>query len=380
MVDTRWRISGGLGEPEDPVQKMTQGIGFPLRPVDNVPPPSSGEFLENIPIAEGTFMQWHGSFAPGVVYTKGSVVEDEGWLMIANRSTVDKAAPASDGTPEWSMDPVPAFNSPSDLSVVYSGHLYEFNTAGWVQGLRIWVPILSATTNYRIIVVNVTDPNSPLYTTIEEPVLNANDWTIIAAFNRIVTAGDKLLVYIDALDSGSDTVVAGGWTYSGASQSNPPTTASWNHPTQHEFLRIDKTDLDSTDRTSELLGMIPNTDIVFSETADPNYSITYRVTGTPVDQGTYVQMEVVLTDTGPQGQPRSGSTTTMNATVPVAQATDYVELPGLAPTPTWATVTGYLAFDGVDQGGAANGYGVDLYFDEAVISDAWDFMAIPPGG
>ena len=52
MSDTQWRLSGAMGDvapqPNVPVdvkrQMMTQGIGFPPRPVDNVPPQDSGEF------------------------------------------------------------------------------------------------------------------------------------------------------------------------------------------------------------------------------------------------------------------------------------------------------------------------------------------------
>ena len=48
MSDTKWRISGGLGEPEDPAQVMTQGLGFPLRPVDGVPSEGSQEEIDGL--------------------------------------------------------------------------------------------------------------------------------------------------------------------------------------------------------------------------------------------------------------------------------------------------------------------------------------------
>ena len=65
----------------------------------------------------------------------------------------------------------------------------------------------------------------------------------------------------------------------------------------------------------------------------------------------------------------------MTADVPVAQPTKYVELAAGVPTPTWATVTGYLAYNGVDQGGGANGYGVDVNFQPATTSAHWDIMS-----
>jgi hypothetical protein len=69
----------------------------------------------------------------------------------------------------------------------------------------------------------------------------------------------------------------------------------------------------------------------------------------------------------------------MTAVVPVTQTTEYAEIAASVPTPTWATVTGILEFDGVDQGGAANSYGVDLEFDEAIINTAWDIVSFAGG-
>jgi hypothetical protein len=133
--------------------------------------------------------------------------------------------------------------------------------------------------------------------------------------------------------------------------------------------------LDSTDRATELLGMGPGTTIVFAETENPNASFTYRVNAAPVDNLTYVTYVVELTATGPSGSPGIGATTTMTAAVPVAQTTEYVEIVGSVPTPTWATVTGILEYDGLAQASALNSYGVDLEFDEAVINTAWDIVA-----
>ena len=49
-------------------------------------------------------------------------------------------------------------------------------------------------------------------------------------------------------------------------------------------------------------------------------------------------------------------TTTMTATVPQAQATEYAEEVGVVPTYAGpdVTVEGFLQFNGVDQGGAGN--------------------------
>jgi hypothetical protein len=123
------------------------------------------------------------------------------------------------------------------------------------------------------------------------------------------------------------------------------------------------------------MGITVNSNMTFVETLKPELSYSYRVVGGPLDAGTYVEYAVELTGTGAGGAPGAGQPTTMTATIPVPQATKYVELAAQVPTPAWATVTGYLAFDGVDQGGSANTYGVDLIFEPAVISPDWDVMS-----
>jgi hypothetical protein len=375
MSDTRWRISGGLGVPDLPGQVMTQGLGFPLRPVDGVPAQDTGESLEGIAIAEGLFMQWMGSFQAGLVYPEGSVVLDEGWTMIANVTTVTKPAPQPVGDPTWALPDVPAFITESELAVIYSGHEYTFSEPGWIKALRVWAPELTPDTHYRVIIADVTDPNKIVTSIIDNAVLAEDAWQTVALSNQLIPAGTVMRVYLDALNSGADSAVNGGWTYNGTNNAGLPPVSGWNHSQQQNTLSISKTDLDSTDRESELLGMGPGTTIVFAETEDSNSSFSYRVNAAPIDNITYVTYAVELTATGPSGAPGIGTTTSMTAAVPVAQTTEYAEIAGSVPTPTWATVTGILEFNGVDQGGAAYSYGVDLEFDAAEINSEWDVVS-----
>ena len=375
MSDTKWRISGGLGVPEVVNQVMTQGLGFPLRPVDGTPATGSGEDIENTPIAEGMFMQWMGSYQAGLLYPVGSVVTDTGWTMIANVPTVTKPAPVPTGSPTFALPDTPAFATLSNLSVIYSGHEYEFLESGWLKTLRVWVPALSATTNYRIVAADITNPADVVTQVIYDPVLAAGEWKNVSLLNSLIVAGTKLLVYVDALDSGSDSQVTGGWTFGGSSgNATIPATSQWTKDNQNQTVRIDKTDLDLGDRSSELLGITPGSEIQFVQTSDAARSFIYRTEGPVIDGGTYVEYPVTLINTGPLGGVLSGETSTMTATIPVAQTTDYVSAAG-NPAPSWATVTPYLAFDGVDQGASGASFGVDIEFEPAIVNDEWDIMA-----
>jgi hypothetical protein len=382
MSDTKWRLSGGLGEPEEAAQVLTQGLGFPLRPVDGVPPQDSGELLEGIDVAEGLFMQWMGPYQAGLLYPTGSVVLDGAWTMISNVPTVTKPAPQPVGVPTWSLPPLtdagsgtPAFVTQGDLSVVYSGHTYTFTKSGILTRLRVWVPELLVTENYRIIITDRTDPNYLVDIVIEEPVLTANAWQVIKHSRTLVSAGTILEVKLDSLNSSADTVYSGGWQCGGVVNTGAPSLGGWNRNTQNSLIRISKTDLDGTDRATELQGITTASTIRFLQTVDPNKSLTFTVTGQQLDEVDHYSYVVVLTTSGPSGAPATGETTTMTATVPTPQTTKYSEVAGSVPTPTWATVEGFLQFNSEDQGGEANSYGVDLEFDEAVINTAWDIMS-----
>lgn len=322
-------------------------------------------------------MVYQGDQVYGQTYYPQDVVLDGPWTMVANKKTTDPAAPQPTGPKETTLPDVPGFETVSNGSVVYSGHKYVFSQGGWFGGLRVWVPEVTASTNYRFIVVNITDPDNPITTIIEEPVLKPNEWTVVAFSNAIVVAGAEYLVYIDALNSGSGTVVTGGWLKGPVDNNVNPADQAWNTNTQQTILRIDKNDLDSVDRTSELLGIQAGSTIQFSLTDDPNNFIVYNINQSPTDGGAAIIFgNVVVADSS--GTIPIGEPTTMLADVPIAQTTEYVRLLNHWSTndPTWATIDGFLQFDGVDQpGNLDTAYGVDIAFTPGELSDDWDFLA-----
>jgi hypothetical protein len=326
-------------------------------------------------------MIWKNTWEP-TAYSKDEVVKDGDFTMIANKSTTDRAAPVPSAPPAWVLPDVPTFTTESNESVVYSGQTYVFSESGWLQAVRVWVPEISATTNYRLVIIDVTNINAPIYTTIEEPVLNLNDWTILFSTIELVGPGRSLIIYLDAVNSGADTQVTGGWRYDGESNTGAPGTSGWNRRTQNDIIRINKTDLDSVDRSAELLGIIANSEIQIVETAIPDKFRTYMTNSPPVDQGNYVEYSVVEINSN-LGGPDVSENCTMTATIPIALPTQYVQqlnaFPGLEPT--WASIEGFLQFDGVDQPGHEDtAFGIDLRFTPANVSEDWDLVAISGSG
>lgn len=332
---------------------------------------NSGEPWELI---NGSRMNWRNVYDEGMEYELYDVARDGEWTMVANKTTTDRPAPQPNGDPEYSMDEGPSFGTQNNTSVIYSGHLYTITEGGWIRTIRVWVPSLSATTNYRFIVINETDPANLIIRTYEEPVLVAGQWNIIAVGSFIVTAGVKIRIVIDALNTGSSTNVSGGWGYDG--KGTTPASQRWSRNSQQTIVHIHKTDLDTTDRTTELLGATLDTHIRFVQTSDTSRYYEYLVTTTPIDSGAYVTYGVILVGNG--AEPVIGQACTLDMDIPVPSATDYSMLASHWPTnnPDWATVEGFLEYNGVSQpGNDVNAFGVDLNFQKASISLDWDLLA-----
>ena len=145
-------------------------------------------------------------------------------------------------------------------------------------------------------------------------------------------------------------------------------------------MRIDKTDLDTVDRSTELLGIITGSIIQFAVTANPADANIYTVLADPIDQGTYIEYSVSLNST--VGTINVTDVTTMTADVPVAQATTFVyETDKFLVQPAFANITSFLQYGDVTQAVPATiGYGVNFNFQQLSQSPDWDLILVGGGG
>ena len=321
-------------------------------------------------------MKWTGRWRSGVQYTAQDVVTDGTWLMIANKGTVDRPAPQPSAPPESAVPDAPLWATQGYLGVTWSGHEYTFTQGGWLREIQVWAPSLSASTNYRILVVDNTDPTEPVLTPIEEPVLTEGGWTTVSLGSRALPAGTVLLVILDALDSGTGTDWQHEWTFEGPSNAGSPVAGEWNNRTQQDLVRIHYTDGGGDDRFAELNTIIPGSTIRASNVANINQFWEYTV-NTVTDTGTTFEFGVDLVATGALGGVPDGAPSLVFAGIPTPQFTEYVELTNYWPTnqPAWATVEGRLRLGGVDQTVPDHAYGTRIVFETAYISPDWDWLA-----
>jgi len=325
---------------------------------------------------------WRGIWV-SAEYNKNDLVRDGAWTTIANKTTTTRPAPQPNGDPVFSLKDIPLWNTLQNVSSVHSGQTYTFTQAGWVKSLRVWLPEVTATTDYRFIVADITDPANPLVRTDETTSIFADGWVDIAMGMNLILAGTILKLTIEAINTGSETTATGGWIYEGKDNNNLPLFNGWNTNSQETLLRIHNTDLDSVDRTTELAGVIPESTFQFVQTNNPDRSITFRVVGAPdLSAPGFTQYVVTRISSGAIGIPLVSEATNTEITVPVAQATQYVEETNTwAISPSFATVVGFLEFDGVSEAGKeTNAYGFDLQFQHAEVSGDWDLVATSESG
>ena len=376
-MSDKWRISGGLGEPEVVNQVMTQGLGFPLRPISGVLPTTFPP-VDDGAIAEGAPMQWMGDFIAGKYYPQGAFVRSGIVTAVANTFTLEDPEPVPDPDDPESTglpDPWVGATTQSDTSVVSTIQLYTFNQTGWIKRIKIFVPTVTPDTSFRLIVFDAF-PDNITAAVYDNLTLSAGEWKIIALPNLIVPVGNLLRFTLESHNSSATTNISGGWQYAGPSQSGAPPTQGWTQDNQRVNFRIDKTDLDSTDRSAELEGVIQGSELVVVETANTANTVRYIVQAV-VDNGTY--MSYVVTLQLETGTIATNAICTLDIDVPISLPTDYAEEAGaFATPPSWASeVTTALHYDGVDQAAPVDtAYGIDILFEPASISNEWDIVSL----
>lgn len=317
-------------------------------------------------------MSWKGVWADGS-YSAHDVVRDRNYLMIANKDTTDPAAPLDNGAPEWDMPDVPTWANFADISIVGSGHSYVFSETVYINSVRVWVPITGAGIFYRLTYVA-----NNVYRSTDLLGLTAGQWNTVTVNPTLTLAGEEALFFLESSNTGGSTQVTGGWTRDVNSNGNEPANQSWNRNNAGSTLRIDFDDLNSTDRQSELEGIIVGSTITIAETAFPANYTEFQVVANPVTGLTSVIYPVAITDSG-ASEPTIGETCTVTADVPIAQSTDFVGIVNgwVGNEPPYADVTSFLSYDGVDQGvDPDNQYGVSINVQRLIISPDWDVAAI----
>ena len=335
--------------------------------------------VESIVDLTPSAMMWKDEYQ-ALEYQKNDTVRDGDYTMVANKTTTDKAAPQTHGAPDYLLPDAPTWSDLTNSTIVYTGVEITGPAGRFFRptAYRFWAPSTSTAYHYTIWGVN-NDTN--IWTKIGEFSGDKVDlgWNVINFNGSIFSEGQSFSGVLETSNSSANTTILGGWTR-GASGNSDPAAASWNTSNNNSTLRIDRTDLDSDDRTLELLSIVSDSVIVFVDAGDNAKSVTYDVVGPGANHGTYINYAVSIADVGSGGEPSASAVTQMTATVPVLGTTDYVSLTDGLINSVASQGTISLTGDYSDHTLSEDGYGFDIEFQEYTVSDDWDILAISSGG
>jgi hypothetical protein len=327
-------------------------------------------------------MNWRGNWVSGQ-YQTHDVVLDNPYTMAANKPTFDRAAPQGIGDVAYTLPDIPAWIPATDTAVIYSGHYYVFTENVEIRSLRVWCPEVAAGVRYSVVVI--TNPNSPnpTYNTIEDPILNEGNWTVLGVDTKLVAAGTELLIYLASANSGGETTWAYNWTKQTSSNTATPTSGGWNTNVQLSLLRINWLDDEAFPVNHQLeLQVVVDTVFEISQVGSPEKFTHYRVTDPYVEGGDFTEYQVTLI-AQQNGGVDVGAPSQVRAVQPIPDPTKLVFISNYwdGNQPDWGTIQSFLQLDGVGQPvNPDNAYGVDIAVQRMVVSDDWDLVASFGGG
>lgn len=352
------------------VDNVINGKNYTVLPRLNV--------TEDLVVDGNPGMSWGNNWEPERTFAVGTMVNDNNWLMVANKETQERAAPQPIGTPTFSLPDNPAFVTQSNTSAVLSGNIYTLTRDGWARSVRVWVPEVGLDILHQLIITETTPEGVETLSINNLANLTANAWNLVGIGNRVYQSGTVIQLLLLSIDSSGTVSFNAFWNFNGVGNS-APLNGGWVRNSSFTTTRFHKSDADGGDQTANLGTVTVGTIINCISTVDNDRSNSFLVNSVQENASDF-QYNTTGQGSGPGGSVEFGERTSVDFIVPSAQSTSYSEISGFWPgnQPDWATVTGFLSFDSnQSQVKSPNddAYGTDLEFQIGAVSDDWDFAS-----
>ncbi len=314
------------------------------------------------------------SWVPGT-YDAGAMVRDGAWTMIANTETSDTPSPQPDGNASYILDDFPTWEDLVITDSVMTGvRIRNLTETYQVTAVRVWLPDVTVDAHYRVITVDNISGVMEIGNSFLGTLLTIPGWLNVSIEPVFVSPGDDITIFLSAQNYATSSNYNHPWIYIGANnKEEDPGLGNTEIRGDNSLLRINKTDNDSVDRTSELLqaGAVGSI-IRLAEEADLSAFLEYEVISIS-DLGTYYLYSTVLVNTGANGSPTIGARCQLYFTVPIATDTDYVRIAGHYTS--FPSLEGQIKFGEGVLTNTEDAYGVDVYVQKYVASLDWDLVA-----
>ena len=319
-------------------------------------------------------MVWKGTWVDAS-YLKNDVTLDNSWTMIANKDTIDRPAPQETGAQEDSIIKPVSFTTDTNLSVIEVRHIFTTTKTGFLKGIEVYTPHYGLDSISKVTMVTAGSGK-----VINNPVLSANNWTLLAVDSIALGIGVQLMVIFEYYNSVAANSINGPWASNVGTGEPPAQDFNIDNLITPTIVEISHTDANSSDRSADLDNIISGSIITIFETGDTERNIKFEVDVVST-AGTTSTSYTVLTNSIINGVKdiRGGRVCSIKIDAPISVSSDYSRVSDYYPTnnPSWATIETELYYSGVLQADAGDddAYGINLIFQEATISPDWDLVA-----
>jgi len=300
---------------------------------------------------------WSSANTP---YATSSVVTDDGWLMIANKETNDKAAPESVGAQFNYFDGTLVPDTLLASQITFGTRYNNPTEALFLNSWRIYADI---DIHYQVFIV--VDPlgANPGVAKLAEFTASTTGWLNFPIGSRIVPIGTtfQLIANVNEPDP-TPTIFSGNWDYQKPNNESPlPAAGVITHANRAlDTIYINSTDDDAGDRLAELEALTAGDLIVGGGMA---WTIISHTTTLGV-----VAFLINPAQQAPLIGVQQFDFHTVTATpIPFDEDTGFY-----AADPN---VSGLQSSDGAPLAVSDNAFGIDMAVQLASVSDDWDVMA-----
>jgi len=320
----------------------------------------------------GSFMVWKNKWLQDTYY-ENDVVRDETWTMIANKTTTDRPSPQPYGDQTFILSDTPTWATQSITDVVRTGlRISNLTKAYDVSSIRVWLPSVSASVNYRVIMEDNITGLIKFGQSFTGDILGSPGW-LTATIDRVwLVPSDDITIWLTMENIASTTTFNHPWDYIGESnQDNNPGNGNIETRGQQNTVRINVIDDDAVDQTSDLSQVITGTILRIANESDLTRYYEYEVIDV-TDNTTWFLFDVRLIEEGVGGEPLE-VVSTVTFDVPIPASVDYVEIVNNYSGNT--SLNGELKIGTNAQVTNQNAYGVDILLQEYIVSPDWDLVA-----
>ena len=328
-----------------------------------------------------TIMNFKGEYLSGTQYLRNDVVNANGYLSQAKIDTETNPEPIPVGLAENSIDKSDTFVVANNTSVIRMMHRFTSLKNGFIQTLEVYTPHYDLDSVAKVTYKNVTTGQ---ISTLDRPILSGGNWNLISNAQQFIKVGDVIEVWFEFYNSVAANAISGGWDSNQGAGAPANQEFNMDNLITPTVIEIDYTDLDNTDRQTELDGVVQGSIVRITERDDVNRNIEFEIDTIDATDPNSVKY-TVLPDSINNGakEIRDNRTCTIHIDVPITQPSEFVRILDYYPAndPSWATIETELYFGDVLQPDLSgdDAYGINIQFQEMTLSPDWNIVSVSEG-